>query len=100
MEIKARNKLQKQEFIRKTLPENIKVILLHKSKKISKRFKFESKQYFYHQSNLLYFGKGPNQTCEEDYIGETDPIIDFNKCDKSSDIIKHSCQGSIIKLQK
>ena len=41
-----------------------------------------------HQSNLVYYGKSPNQTCTEDYFGETDcrikeRIIDHNKRDKT-----------------
>ena len=48
--------------------------------------------------HLVYYGKCPNQTCTEDYIGETDcriteRIIDHNKRDKYSLILKHSREG-------
>ena len=75
--------------IRKTLSENIQVIVTYQSKKLSAKFIVKGKPEFYHQSNLVYFGKCPNQTFLEDYIGETDPIIN-HKRDKNSHIIKRS----------
>ena len=84
-----------KKHIRKTLPENVQAIVTYQSKKLSTKFKVKDKTEFYHQSNLVYYGKCPNQTCTEDYIGETDRrikerIIDHNKRDKNSHILKHS----------
>ena len=64
---------------------------------MSTKFNNKDKTKFYHQSYLVYYGKCPNQTCTEDYIGETDPrvkerIINHNKRDKNSHILKHSCE--------
>ena len=62
-------------------------------KKLSKKFNVKDKTEFYHQCNLVYYGKCPNKTCTEDYIGETDHrikgrIIDHNKRDKNWHIRK------------
>ena len=69
--------------------------MAYQSKKLFTKFNAKDKTEFYHQSNLIYYGKCPNQTCTEDYIGETDcrikeRITDHNKRDKNSHILKHS----------
>ena len=58
-----------KKHIRKTLPENVQVIVTYQSKKLSTKFNIKDKTEFYHQSDLVYYGKCPNQTCTEDYIG-------------------------------
>ena len=70
-------------------------MVTYQSKKLSSKFKVEDKTEFYHQSNLVYYEKRSNQTCTEDYVGETDRmieerIINHNKRDKNSHILKHS----------
>ena len=62
---------------------------------MSARFNVEDKTEFYHQSNLVYYGKCPNQKSAEEYLGETDlsikeRIIDHKKCDKNSHMLKYS----------
>ena len=62
---------------------------------MSTKFNGKDKTQFYHQSNLVYYGKCINKTGTEDYIGETDRrikerIIGHNKHDKNSHILKHS----------
>ena len=69
--------------------------MTYPSLKLSKKFNVKDKTEFYHQSNLVYYGKCPNQTCTEDYIGETDRknkerTIDNNKRDQNSHILRHS----------
>ena len=86
-----------RKYIRKTLPENVQAIVTYQSKKVSTKFNVKDKTEFYHQSNLVYYGKSPNQTCTEGYIGETDRrikerIIDHNKRDKNLHILKPSCE--------
>ena len=61
-----------KKHIRKTLPENRQAIVTYQSKKSSTNFNVKDKTEFYHQSNLAHHGKCPNQTCTENYIGETD----------------------------
>ena len=60
-----------KKHIRGTLPENIQTMVAYKSKKLSTKFNIKDKTEFYHQYNLVYYGKCPNQTCTENYIGET-----------------------------
>ena len=50
---------------------------------------------FQHQNHVLYYGKCPNPNCEDDYTSETDRrvierVIDQNKRDKKSHMLKHS----------
>ena len=49
---KLKKKMKK--YIRKTLTENVQVIVTYQSKKLSTKFNVKE---FYRQSNLLYFGK-------------------------------------------
>ena len=48
-----------KKYIRKTLPENIQVIVTYQSKKLSAKFNFKDKTEFYHQSILVYYGNVP-----------------------------------------
>ena len=71
--------------------------MTYQSKKLSSKFNVKDKTEFYHQSNIVYYGKCPNQTCAEGNTGETDRrikerIIDHSKCDKNSHILKHSLE--------
>ena len=94
---KQGNKLitKMRKYIRKTLSENVQTIVAYQSKKLPTKFNVKDKTEFYHRSNLIYYGKWPNQPYTEDYIGETDcrikeRITDHNKLDKNSHILKHS----------
>ena len=83
--------------IKKTLTENVLAIVTYQRKKFSTKFNFKDGTEFYHQNKLGYYGKCHNQTCTEDYMGETDHrikerIIDHNKCDKNPHIRKHSSE--------
>ena len=49
--------------IRKTLSENIQTIVTYQRKKLSTKINVKEKTEFYHQSNLVYYGKCPNQHC-------------------------------------
>ena len=53
---------------------------------------------FEHRHNIVYFSHCPNVTCNKTYVGETDRrikerIIDRNKRDKSSHLLKHACES-------
>ena len=61
-----------KEHIRKNLPENIQTIVLYQRKKLYTKFHVKDKTEFFHQGNLVYYGKCSNQTCAEDYNVETD----------------------------
>ena len=72
-----------------------KVTVKYQSKKLGTKFHLKDKTRFNHQKNLVYYSKCPNKTCNEDYVGETDRrneerIMDHNKRDKNSHLLKHS----------
>ena len=84
-----------KNHIKKTLLENMVAIVTYQSKKLSTKFNVKDKTEFYHQSNLVYYRKYPNQTCTWGYTGEKncrikERITDHNKHDKNSHILKHS----------
>ena len=67
--------------------------MTYQSTKLSTKFNVKDKAGFYHQSNLVFYGKCPSQICTEDYIEETnhrikERIIDHNKRDKNSHILR------------
>ena len=87
------SKMKKQ--LKKVLPENLKTIVTYQSKKLASKFPVKDKIDFQHQNNFVYYGKCPNHNCKDDYIGETDRrvierVIDHNKRDKKSHMLKHS----------
>ena len=43
--------------IRKTLPENIQTMVAYQSKKLSTKLNVKDKTDFYHQTNLVDYGK-------------------------------------------
>ena len=52
---------------------------------------------FEHRHNIVYFSRCPNVTYNETYVGETDRrikelIMDHNKRDKSSHLLKQACE--------
>ena len=87
------SKMKKQ--LRKVLPDNVKTMVTYQSKKLVSKFPVKDKIDFQHQNNVVYYGKCPNPNCKDDYIGETDRrvierVIDHNKRDKKSHMLKHS----------
>ena len=49
-----------KKHIKKTLPENVQATVTYQTKKLSTKFNVKDKTEFYHQSNLVYYGKCPN----------------------------------------
>ena len=87
------SKMKKQ--LKKGLPDNVKTMVTHQSKKLASKFPVKDKIVFQHQNNVVYYGKFPNPNCKDDYIGETDRrvierVIDHNKREKKSHMLKHS----------
>ena len=59
------------------------------------KFPRKDKTEFQQQNNLVYYSQCPNDQCKEDHVGESDrrieeKIIDHNKRDKNSPLLKHS----------
>ena len=71
-----------KKHIRKTLPEKVQAIVTYRCKKLPTKFNVKEKTEFYHQSNLVYYGKCPNYRETDRRIKEI--IIDHNKRDKNS----------------
>ena len=70
-------------------------MVTYQSKKLVIKFAVKNKIDFQHKNNIVYYGKCPNPNCKDDYIGETDRrvierVIDHNKRDKKSHMLKHS----------
>ena len=85
-----------KKHLNKSVTTEVKTRVTYQSKKLSEtKFELKDKRRFNHQNNLLYYSKCPNKTCNEDYVGETDRrieerIVDHNKHDKNSHLLKHS----------
>ena len=78
----------------KSLPTKVKPTVTYQSKKLGTKSQLKDKTKFHQENNLVYSSKCPDKTCNEDYIGETDRriedrIIDQNKRDKNSHLLKH-----------
>ena len=74
---------------------DFKTRVTQQSKKLGTKFQLKDKTKFRQQNNLVYYSNCPDKTCNEDYVGETDSrieerIIDHNKRDKNSHLLKHS----------
>ena len=94
---KQGNKLHSKmkKHLNKSLPTEVKTTVTYQSKKLGTKFQLKDKTRFNHQNNLVYYSKCPDKTCNEDYVGETDRkieerIMDHNKRDKNSHLLKHS----------
>ena len=63
-------------------------------RELSNKFNIKSKIKQDHQHDVTYYVKCPEETCREDYIGETgrrlsEPVISHSGRDKNSHILKH-----------
>ena len=84
-----------KKHLNKSLPTEVKTTVTYQSKKLGRKFQLKEKIKFHQKNNLVYYSKCPDKTCSEDYVGETDRrieerIIDLNKYDKNSHLLKHS----------
>ena len=93
---KQGKKLSKmKKHLNKSLPIEVKITVTYQSKKLGTKFQLKDKTKFHQQNNLVYYSKCLDKTCNEDYVGETDSrteerIIDHNKRDKNSHLLKQS----------
>ena len=81
--------------LNKPLPTEFKTTVTYQSKKLGTIFQLKDKTKYNQQNNLVYYSKCPDKTCSEDYISKTDRrieerIINHNKRDKNSHLLKHS----------
>ena len=90
---KQGNKLlsKMKKHLNKSLPTEVKITVTYQSKNLQ----LKDKTKLHQQNNPVYYSKCPDKTCTEDYVGKTDrrieeKIIDHNKRDKNSHLLKHS----------
>ena len=62
-------------------------------------------KYGLHRQNVVYFNRCPNATCNETYVGEKDRrikerIMDHNKRNKSSHLLKHAHESQHTQVRK
>ena len=62
-------------------------------------------KYGLHRQNVVYFNRCPNATCNETYVGEKDRrikerIMDHNKRNKSSHLLKHAHESQHTQVWK
>ena len=65
----------------------MKTTVTYQSKKLGRKFQLKDKTKFHQQNSLVYYSRCLDETCNEDYVGETNKrieerIIDHNKRDK------------------
>ena len=73
----------------------MKTCITHEGTKLSIQFRVKDRTKFEHRHNIVYFGRCPNVARNETYVGETDRgikerIIDHNKREESSYLLKHA----------
>ena len=93
--IKSMNKC-----VNKLLPNNTKIEVAFKSTKLSSCFNVKDKIDFEHNHDLIYHAKCPEQTCIDDYVGEsarpiTERIKDHNGRDHTLQVWNYSIEKSL-----
>ena len=81
--------------LKKHLPNNVKTLITYEGTKLSTKFQVKDKTKFEHRHNITYYSCCPNINCSDSYVGETERrikerIIDHNKRDKKSHLLKHA----------
>ena len=84
--------------LKKSILSNVKTCIIYEGTKLSTQFPVKDRTKFEHRHNKVYFSRCPNITCNKRYVGETDRkieerIMDHNKRDKNSHLLKHACKG-------
>ena len=84
--------------ISKLLPTEFKTQVTYTGKKLSTSFNVKDQSNFDHQHDVVYYVYCPNETCRENYIGESGPRIservkDHNGRDLKSHILRHSVES-------
>ena len=90
-------------YIKKILPENVKVQTAFTGKRLSSCFKTKDRTKFEHQHDIIYQVKCSSENCSDDYIGEsTRCIIERVKChggrDTKSHVLKHSSEKEHVEV--
>ena len=94
---KQGNKLlsKMKTHLNKSLPTEVKTKVTYQSKNLGTKFQLKDKIKFHQENNLAYYSKSPDKICNKNCVNETDRrieerIINHNKRDKNSHLLKHS----------
>ena len=84
--------------ISKLLPPELKTQVTYTGKKLGTSFNAKGQSKFDHQHDVVYYVDCPNETCRENYIGESgrrisERIKDHNGRDLKSHILRHSVES-------
>ena len=79
------------------LPSTVKANIGSTGKKLGTCFQIKDQTKFEHKRHIIYLGTCPEDSCSENYIGESGHwiskrIIDYNKRDQKSHVFKHSSE--------
>ena len=81
------------------LPDNVKTDVAFHGKKLSSCFNIKDKTKFPHKHGLVYHAKCAEESCIDDYVGETarrisERVLDQSQSgrDKNSHILKHQIE--------
>ena len=85
--------------IKRIVPNDINTRITYNGHKLNNRFQIKDKTAQIHKYDLVYYIKCPDQSCNQDYLGETGRRIiertaDHSGKDKHSDLFKHACSKS------
>ena len=82
--------------IKRIVPKDFTTQITYTRYKLNTRFQIKNKTAQNHKHNLVYCVKSPDQSCNQDYLGETGRRIieraaDHSGKDKHSHLFKHAC---------
>ena len=85
--------------IKRIVPNDINTRITYNGHKLNNRFQIKDKTAQIHKCDLVYYIKCPDQSCSQDYLGETGRRIiertaDHSGKDKHSDLFKHACNDN------
>ena len=94
---------RKEEYKRNLLPPEIKTQAAYTGKKLSTCFNVKDHSKFDHQRDIVYCADCPNETCRENYIGESGRRIskrikDHIGRDLKSHILRHSVESGHVNV--
>ena len=85
--------------IKRIVPNDVNTRITYNGHKLNNRFQIKDKTAQIHKYDLVYYIKCPDQSCNQDYLGETGRRIiertaDHSGKDKHSDLFKHACNDN------
>ena len=82
--------------IKRIVPNDVNTRITYTRHKLNTRFQIKNKTAQNHKNDLVYNVKCPDQSCNQDYLGETSRRIikrtaEHSSKDKHSHLFKHAC---------